>query len=307
MFAVDIREPMKVVVFEGISRIDASGYVYKSKTRDAPSVSNAITGQTELIPNLRIPNIDGISGNRLLQQGRYFLVSEENTGFTIFDIIKQKPLTNVPLYSGWKRFGDMVYLERLGKLLVIDNNSDYTIPNATTEHPGASAYTIDINTGAITPYLMTKGRQQRMAEAKAYSELQAYLYTPEGRCATYGDKRKLGQGVINRQNQNFEGIIVGYDCEENAYAIGYREPYNGHFLMRFKLSDDDLRQYNLTESSGFKVCPACNGHPVTYSRETTTGWSDWEQKSLIIYVYTRKWETKTITKEQVCKVCKGEA
>ncbi|HYF70338.1 MAG TPA: hypothetical protein VD884_19500 [Ohtaekwangia sp.] len=308
---IDLKNPAVIITVQG-NDIKETGFAYKTAVEGSPSILDRLSGQTEFIPDFRIPKIQGQFDNRYVIRNNYILTFEKGNGFTIVDIEKGKPITKMPLYSGWTQFKDMAYLKSIGKLLVIDNQPKYTGPNPGDEDPGASAFTIDVATAEIKPYLTSIDRKNYVISQKAKAAALAYSYTPEGRCASLSHSHNAGRAVFDPKTIKQVGIVMGYDCDEDVYAVAYREVIDqnaGIYQIRFiQKTRDELRlNYNLSETTSYRVCPSCNGYPMSFSKKTTSGWSDWEQKSLNIYVYRREWETKTTTVRHLCKVCKGAA
>jgi hypothetical protein len=261
-----------------------------------------------LITGYRIPNTNANDGSQIKLRDNYILSFDRNNGFNVVDVSLGRSLAVVPLYSGWWKFEDMIYFKNIRKLLVVHREPIYTWPNPGENDPGASAFTIDVDDGTIKPYLITENRQQLLASNKAAAEAAAYRYSPQGRCEARNNQYQKGATLFS--SGKLYGVVVGYDCDEEAYVVAYRELYDANnqiYMLRLtKKTFEELGSYQ-TSGATHRVCPLCHGHPVEFNTSTQSGWSDWEQKSLNIYVYTRKWETKTVTKRTTCSTCKGAA
>lgn len=307
---IDMSDPSKVVTVEGAEAIKKSGFAYRTTAPLSTTIADRLTGQSEVIPNFRVPK--WTSGPKsYVMRDNYILTFEAANGFKLIDINTAKSVSDTQLFSGWTRFKDMAYLKGIGKILVMDNLPIFTRPNASDEDPGASVFTIDVTTGEITPYLTTINRKRLISEGKAAAAALAYSYTPEGRCSNIPANHRKGHGIIDLKTGQATGVIMGYDCDEDVYVVAYREAYDasaGVYNIRFmKKTREEMNKVQLSGSASYRLCPECGGYPVSFSKKTTSGWSDWEQKSLNIYVYRRKWETKTETMSHFCRVCKGQA
>jgi hypothetical protein len=304
---LDVNNPREIKNLTG-TEIEESGFSLYTANENSTSRVNKVTRQEEVIQGYRVPNTNANDGSKVKITDHYILSYARNDGFNVIDIKQGKSLATVPLYSGWWKFNDMTYLESIGKLLVVYREPIYTWPNANENDPGASAFTIDVKTGEIKPYLLTENRKQYLTLYKAAAAAAAYSYSPQGRCEARNNQYRSGSTLF--ENGKLYGIVVGYDCDEEAYVVAYREIYDApsqiYMLRLTKKSFEDLNSLQSVGST-HRVCPLCNGHPVEFTTSTQSGWSDWEQKSLNIYVYTRKWETKTTTKRTTCTTCKGAA
>jgi hypothetical protein len=169
---------------------------------------------------------------------------------------------------------------------------------------------MDIKTGEITPYLMTEPRSTYVAKKNA-QKAAAFRY------ASLPCEEKIRSFLpgdnINSANYP-HSIVLGYDCDLKAYVVARRSLlYPGsnstvQVCRLFPATEEELTsQGYITIRKSHGVCPLCHGYPMEFNKQTTSGWSEWEQKSLNIHLYTRTWETKTESIGTRCRVCKGEA
>jgi hypothetical protein len=190
----------------------------------------------------------------------------------------------------------------------------YTWPNASAEDPGASAYTIDVASGAITPYLLTEERAKYTKMMTKWNEAIYTYNNSQTACDHLAREYPAGKYLHSGKDHAPDFIVLGYDCEKNVYVVVKREKLfpgtNSEVLVSRPVERTAAQlnesQYLVTESK-YHVCPACNGYPAGFVTEYYSGWSDWEQKSLNIYLYTRKWETTKSEMLKLCQRCKGEA
>jgi hypothetical protein len=308
---LDLNDPKKVITVTGAGDIERTGFPIYTLMANSSFRINKLTGSQEVISGFRIPNIGAFENHHLRIMDNHVMSFDPSYGFNVIDIAKGVSIAKVPLYAGWWKYENMLYVGSIGKLLIVNSAPVYTWPNPTEQDPGASAFTIDVQTGAITPYLVTINRPQYVAETKAINaqiaaEL-AYKYSPEGICKERTNKYTKGMNLHQKGGGAFYGIVMGYDCEEGSYVVAYREIVDGNYQVRLKMSPvEDLDALDAS-GSHYSICPLCHGYPVGYKTRTESGWSEWEQKSLNIYVYRREWETRTITHKVVCKTCKGAA
>jgi hypothetical protein len=305
--ALDITKPKELITLTG-GQIEESGFsVYRGELNSAYR-GNLLTGKREVIANYRVPNTLANDGSQVKMQGNFLLAFEPNNGFNIVDISLGKSIAGVPLYSGWWNFDDMVYLKNIKKIVAVYKVPIFSSPAATVDDPGASAFSIDIESGEITPYLVTEDRKTYLELHKAAAAAAAYRYSPAGKCEARNNQYQKGSTLYTKGGNLF-GIVLGYDCDEEAYVIANREVYdekdNIYLLRLTKKTFEELNDSYQQSGASHHICPMCNGNPVELNTRTQSGWSDWEQKSLNIYVYQRKWETKTQVVRTVCKQCKG--
>lgn len=270
------------------------------------TIKDKVTGKEEQLPGIRpLTSVDDrhIQSNFLIAY--YF-----NEGFYIYDLKQKKTINEKAIYPGWMNDERVVFMPGINKLLVWTSVPVFTRPNATDKDPGASAFTIDIVTGEITPYLMSEPRSvfiEKGNAAKAAAFRYASLPCEEKR-------RDFLPGDNAGSATNPRLIILGYDCDVKAYVVAKRSKMH----QESNSTVQESRLYAMTEeelqtqgyrpvTKSLRVCPVCHGYPMSFSKQTTSGWSDWEQKSLNIYVYTREWETKTEEIGTTCRRCKGEA
>jgi hypothetical protein len=244
-------------------------------------------------------------------QSNFLIAYYYNEGFYIYDLRQKKTINEKAIYPGWMNDDKVVFLSGINKLLVWLSVPVFTRPNATDQDPGASAFTIDIATGEVTPYLMTEPRSSYVAKENAI-KAEAFRYAS---LPCEEKKRDFNPGDnIGSTKDHPRSIVLGYDCDLKAYVVARRSLLNPgsnstvQVSRLFAVTDEELRLQGYIESKKvFEVCPRCHGYPLEFSKQTTSGWSDWEQKSLNIYLYTRKWETKTEEIGTRCSVCRGEA
>jgi hypothetical protein len=128
-------------------------------------------------------------------------------------------------------------------------------------------------------------------------------------------KKEISYRVITQApTTNGRLIVLGYDCDVKAYVVAKRNmmhPGSNSTVQESRLyamtEEEMSAQGFINVTKSYRICPVCHGYPMSYSKQTTSGWSDWEQKSLNIYVYTREWETKTEEIGTTCRRCKGDA
>jgi hypothetical protein len=274
-----------------------------------------VTKKEEPIPGLK-PVVRNVQNDQTRSQRPYEIYGYAKEGFMIYDLSTRKLITDKPVFAGWMKFDQAVYFKKLNKLLVISELPRYTWPNATKEDPGASAYTLDMSTGEITPYLLTDDRAEyvKMA-AQVDKEFYAYQALPECERANRRAKFKPGSFAVSTiDNSKYPpSIVLGYDCEHKSYVVARRQLLNpgsndiAQMSRLHEVQEADMDQHYSATDAGWKICHACSGFPAGYVTENYSGWSEWEQKSLNIYLYTRKWETKSVKMQVLCKVCKGEA
>ncbi len=269
------------------------------------TITDRLTGEVQSIPGYRPPSIS----DKYILQSTYAINYYANEGFNVYDLNAGKMLNDKLLYPGWMNLNQALFLKGINKLLVIQTVPAYTWPNAKDDDPGASAFTIDITTGEITPYLLTEPRSKFMTMKNAAAAA-AFRYASLP-CDQKTRSFSAGNTIVSEKHGVC--IVMGYDCDINAYVVAKREalhgPNSGTQVSRLHpLTEEEARQQGyMNAGSKWKTCPRCKGYPVTVETRTSSGWSDWEQKSLNIYVYTREWQTKTDQVEVRCERCKGEA
>lgn len=248
-------------------------------------------------------------------QSSYVINYYSGEGFVIYDFIANKRVNEKTLYSGWTKLNDVVYFKKLNKLLVITQSPLLTWPKPKPDAPGASAYTIDVKTNEITPYLLTDTRAEYV-KVKGDPENIVYTYRePESDCERMARKFKVGQYLESTLAGEYKPyIVVGYDCERKVYVMAQRQnlfPNSNTVvwasrLVPVKEAYLESGRYRWVDIH-YEICSACNGYPAGFNTEYYSGWSEWEQKSLNIHVYTRKWETTKKQVLQLCSVCNGQA
>lgn len=270
------------------------------------TIKDKVTSKEEQLPGIRpLTSVD----NRHIQSN-FLIAYYFNEGFYIYDLKQKKTINEKAIYPGWMNDERVVFMPGINKLLVWTSVPVFTRPNATDKDPGASAFTIDIVTGEITPYLMSEPRSVFIEKGNA-AKAAAFRY------ASLPCEEKIrdflpGDNAGSATNPRL--IILGYDCDVKAYVVAKRSKMH----QESNSTVQESRLYAMTEeelqvqgyrpvTKSLRVCPVCHGYPMSYSKQTTSGWSDWEQKSLNIYVYTREWETKTEEIGTTCRRCKGEA
>lgn len=289
-------------------------YVRYGLSPDRKTIIDRVTNKPEIIEGMKA--IDVEYDESIIQ--RRFLVNEYwQEGFVIYDLFANKVVTEKTLFSGWDKNEHTVYLSKLNKLLVIRKKPFYTWPNPKPEDPGASAYTIDAKTGEIKPYLLTNSRTEY---AKKFGDPEKVVFKyakPETDCERMARKFKVGDYIFaDRKFGDYPGyLVVAYDCERKVYVMAMREVLfpnsNSKDIYASRLvpvTEAQLDAGNYTSSGRqYEICPQCSGYPAGSRTEYYSGWSEWEQKSLNIHVYTRKWETTKKNVLELCKYCKGQA
>jgi hypothetical protein len=216
-------------------------------------------------------------------------------------------VTPKALYSGWTQINEMVYFKDLNKVLVCNNWPVYSKPNSSPEDPAASAYTFDVSTGEITPYLLTENSAAMDAILKDREQkLAAWEYAAKSDCK-HG--LQFQDGTTIRKGDTYL-IVLGYDCEEKAYAVStrelYQEPGGGTMRQRVRIEKRTPLELSTYESLGpvWEICSNCAGQPERTHVSTFTGWTEWEQQNFNIY--TRKFVTNKRVEERThCKQCEG--
>jgi hypothetical protein len=270
---------------------------------DRTTVTDRITGEKKEIPGLPADSYKTQLWSTIVIKN-YF-----EKGFYIYDLNVGKTINDKILYSGWMNLNQALYLKDINKLLVIQTVPVYTWPGAKDDDPGASAFTIDVTTGDIVPYLLTEPRSKFMQRQNAQAA-QAFRYASLP-CEQKSHGFATGNTILSEKFGTC--IVLGYDCDLNAYVVAKREdlhgPNSGTKVSRlYPLTEDEAKQQGYVDGGLiWQICPRCKGYPVTVETRTRSGWSDWEQKSLNIYVYTREWKTSTDNVEVRCTRCHGEA
>jgi hypothetical protein len=280
-------------------------YILKGRT-----VKDRITGKEEIIAGLGPFNLpfSDLSTTR----STYLINSYYNDGFYVYDLSSKKLLNEEPIFGGWEKYEFVTYLKNLNKLFIMSQVPVYTWPKAKDEDPGASAFTVDIGTGEITPYLLTEPRS-KYVQMNAASEKAAFAYAALSPCEKMA--RNFGPGTnLYSSNGAPLSIVLGYDCDKEAYVVARRQllhPGSNSVVQvsrLFPVTQEELSsQGYVATTNTWQVCPQCQGYPAGFVTEYYSGWSDWEQKSLNIHLYTRKWETKSHQMQVLCTRCKGEA
>ncbi len=270
------------------------------------TIVDKVTGKEEQIPGLRPFK----STDESKTQDNYLIASYFNEGFYIYDLKQKRLISEKAIYPGWMNDERLVFMPGINKLLVWTSVPVFTWPNATAEDPGASAFTIDVVTGEITPYLMSEPRSVFIEKGNA-AKAAAFRYASlpcEEKIRDFAPGDNAGSATNPRL------IILGYDCDVKAYVVAKRSmmhPGSNSTVQESRLyamKEEELRTQGYSPvTKSLRICPVCHGYPMSYSKQTTSGWSDWEQKSLNIYVYSRSWETKTEEIGTTCRRCKGEA
>ncbi|WP_276371831.1 hypothetical protein [Chryseolinea sp. H1M3-3] len=280
---------------------DAARYDLKRWTL----VDNA-TGNETVLPGIK--PLTGVDESKV--QSNFLIAFYFNEGYYIYDLKQKKTINEKPIYPGWMTDNHVIFLPGINKLLVWTSVPVFTRPNATENDPGASAFTIDVKTGEITPYLMSEPRSAYIEKENA-EKAAAFKYAS---LPCEEKKRSYGPGDNIGSASHPASIVLGYDCDRKAYVVARRSLlYPGTNSMvqvsrLFPITEEELSsQGYIKVKKSHAVCPLCHGYPMEFSKQTTSGWSDWEQKSLNIYLYTREWETKTETIGTRCSTCKGDA
>ncbi|MBK9449877.1 MAG: hypothetical protein IPN95_10850 [Bacteroidetes bacterium] len=308
IFAFDVNEPGQIKVvpladWKSIGYMQYGNVPYKGfmdrSTRNAP-----------VIEGYKTPgNID-----RQTFQSRYLISSYYNDGFTIYDMADKKFVTPNTIFPGWFNYTHVVYLKDKQLLLVVHQSPVYTKPNAVIDDPGASAFTINIITGEISPYNLGIDSKEYTKTIETW-RAEAFAYAPKNECERLSRKFAPKTNLSSSNPANSPLIVLGFDCERNVYVVAQREKlYPGSnsdaLVSRLKpMTEEQLDAGGYKEIQAvWEVCQLCNGYPVVGQRyDTYSGWGEWEQKSLNIYLYTRKWETNTNTINEMCKACKSQA
>jgi hypothetical protein len=292
---------IKITPLSELPENDPARYQFERWT-----IKDKVTGKEAQLPGIRpLTSVDDrhIQSNFLIAY--YF-----NEGFYIYDLKQKRTINEKAIYPGWMNDERVVFMPGINKLLVWTLVPVFTRPNATDQDPGASAFTIDIVTGEITPYLMSEPRSvfiEKGNAAKAAAFRYASLPCEE-------KKRDFLPGDNAGSATNGRLIVLGYDCDVKAYVVAKRNmmhPGSNSTVQESRLyamtEEEMSAQGFINVTKSYRICPVCHGYPMSYSKQTTSGWSDWEQKSLNIYVYTREWETKTEEIGTTCRRCKGDA
>jgi hypothetical protein len=201
----------------------------------------------------------------------------------------------------------MVYFEKLKKLLVLYNAPVFTRPSPEADEPGASAYTIDLSTKEITPYLMTDNRKAYLEQVEQW-EKSYYAFQPISECQANTTKFPPGTTIYSTLGNDDHLIVLGYDCNEQVYVVSTRELYQdaGRYGQRVRIvkrSPGELGYHKLTDVQ-YKICTECAGQPYRTHTSSYTGWTNWEQQNFNIH--TRRYVVDKTVKEQTsCKACDG--
>jgi WD40 repeat protein len=300
---ISILDPANPSVMQAYPHTQAPTGV-PAKYYNGINVVNRVTGELTAVPGGTTTSFF-----KPILQSPYVLSFYKNEGIFIHDIATGKNIHDKPIYPGWMDVGHMIYLKSINKLLVTNTVPIYTWPNANDTDPGASVFTVDVATGEITPYLLTEPRSKYMAQKNAEAA-SAFRYASLP-CEEKNRSYKPGTTITSEKHPI--SIVIGYDCEINAYVVARREPLHGpnsgtHVSRLYPLTEAEARDQGYTNiGSKWQICPRCKGYPVTVETRTSSGWSDWEQKSLNIYVYTREWQTTTDQVEVRCERCHGDA
>lgn len=240
-------------------------------------------------------------------QGRYFLTHSKDEGFNIYDLLENKNVNAKPIHSNWDRFHSMAYLPQQNKLVVWSDGPEYSRPNALENEPGASAFTVDVSNGAITPYLLHGDRPTIIATAKMKNAKWAAF---ESNACAYAE-HQLPTGALFTEKNGEMLLKVGTDCSDSAHVMVRVKPTDaGKDIFRVTFEKWDFEK-NKTYSgynafSKWKLCPECGGFPQQQVTEYYTGWSAWEQTNFNIY--SRRWvKNQKSTGITLCSTCHGKA
>lgn len=271
------------------------------------TVTDVVTGKGGIIDGLR----PFTSFDKSVIQTNYMIIHYVHEGYYVYDMQKRKLVNEKPIYLGWQTTSMPVYFPGLNKLLVWTQVPVFTSPNATDQDPGASSFTVDVATGEIIPYLTGDPRSVYLQKDKA-AKAEAFRYASLP-CEEKTRSLQKGDNLASTDGQE-PAIVLGFDCDINAYVIAKRSllsPGTNSTVQvsrLFAVTEEEMRGLRyINIKKKYEVCPVCHGYPLSFSKQTTSGWSEWEQKSINIYVYTRKWETKTEEIGTRCSRCKGEA
>jgi len=306
-YGVAVYDLAKPAELTSVSSAEAEkiGYLkYSSGGGYSMFRKNRTTGKDEPIPGYRKPD-------KAYQQNRYLLTAEPNEGFQIFDVETGKTITPKPLYSGWTGQETLVYFKNLNKLLVVENLPVFCRPNADVSEPGASAYTIDIASGEITPYLLHESRQEYVKMVQAF-EAAMYAYTPKTDCERKTDAYPPGAMIPSRSAFLPTLLSVGYDCTEKVYIVATRDmdKVNGipiHVVRLHKKSLAELESDYIQPhgANRYEICAHCGGAAAGMGTFYYTGWTDWEQQNFNIYTRRKVTNQKTVERA-ICGQCQGQ-
>lgn len=308
IFVFDVNDPGRIKVVPS-AEWQSIGYMQYGNVPYKGFLDRS-TGKAPVIEGYKAKgNID-----RQNFQSRYLISSYYNDGFTVYDMADKKFVTPNTIFPGWFNYNHVVYLKDKQMLLVMNQSPVYTKPNAVIDDPGASAFTININTGEISPFNLGIDSKEYTKTIERW-KAEAFAYAPKNECERLSRKFTPKSNLRSSNPANSPLIVLGFDCERNVYVVAQREKlYPGSnsdaLVSRLKpLTEKQLQEGGYDEmQTVWEVCQRCNGYPVVGQHyDSYSGWGEWEQKSLNIYLFTRKWETKTNTINEMCKACKSQA
>lgn len=245
----------------------------------------------------------GMKRGEGVAQGRYYITAHADDGFNIYDLVERKNINPKPLYISWKEWEKMAYLPGTQQLLVWWRGAGYARPNAKDDEPGASAYTINIKTGAITPYLMHTDRATMIAANK---KADAIWKAFEADVCAFAEFQ-LPKGAMFTEKNGERVLKIGVDCEDSSHIMARQKPTNPDktvFTTSFEKWEFGKKKYSDYSSVKYRLCYECGGFPEKTIVTRTSGWSDWEQVNFNVYSRVYQKNKKEVT-VKICNSCNG--
>lgn len=247
------------------------------------------------------------TGKKHLVLENYLIAVDDNGVTSIFDLTKMQYTSPMPLkllhYHHFDHFG---VFRNANKLFIATDNGSASFASSSKDPDYASAYTMDMTTGQLTPYRYhihgkeagkIYAAQQAEFDRKRSEQLAAEnAGLPE---CMHNLKIKPKRAVEDKISKQLS-LVVNFDCDTQNYQIRVYSNSNAtpYSVPRWQMEAD----YYVVNAA---VCSKCNGHgtfteTVNYSNTNVDNYSVYAPGGKVITT-----KSGSFQKTDTCPVCKG--